>query len=881
MKRLVRIVKGLALLFAAGLVFCALLRWQGLLLFPQEAAPGAWEVFGVDVSSYQGEVDWPTLAEQGIRFAFCKATEGSGHVDPTFQQNWQNAREAGVLVGAYHFFSYDSPGETQAENFIAQVPVTAGALPPVVDVEFYGKHDRNPPSKEETWAILGPLLERLEEHYGVKPILYATYRSYKLYLVGETGDYPLWITRPIVGPMDKPWTFWQYSHSARLEGYVGKEERIDLDVFRGSLEELKGMTLPVGTKAPAETPPIPVETDQPTGEKAPTETQPIPVETGRPLEEDQEVPVYSNPITAFYGTLIFDGQKYGSTSFYEYLAENEADAWEREARNIFAYLKENAHPKLESSYLGLDLEQFEKDFFSYVKTQSYLDACVSYTGILKNESEPWGDFIPYGSGFGGGEMRARSMHYCYFVTQWYDALTWDRGKTALDFYTFSPEEELGRLTEGNGLEFAQGEYRLGDKEEPEREDLPENPIDGWVSQWLYWDGNTYALAADAYREMWIWRDELCHVYEVMAAHANPAAGLSDDIETAQEALIELGRSYGDAISLALYSNAFSGDDQEEDIFPGSIIKYAHWGSCAEYYRHETLRLWLRLLDRLDWDRPTWAFDPKEHERELDPSRNPDLTEWEGEKLRALKSGEDVFIWFDEERMYFEPLQHYTSYNLLKTPPEQVRAYARRRSGEESVEVFCQEDYGGPTTVRLKNGTEETQEISIEELEIKHGGIGELTMADVNFDGADDVLLSVGQDSQGGGHHYVAFLKEDEGGYRYEASFSEICTPQIDADHRVIWGGSDFSYGYYYDAFEFVDGAFVNTHSLVGDYPDLADWEKGAQCTEYMWVDGENAIVGQTFFPKQGVTEVVKEYIKNGAVWEGWAWCDPHLFEMKG
>lgn len=245
MKRLLRIVKGLALLFGAGLMFCAFLRWQGLLLFPQEAAPGTWEVFGVDVSSYQGEVDWPTLAEQGVRFAFCKATEGSGHVDPTFQQNWQGAQEAGVLVGAYHFFSYDSPGETQAENFIAQVPVTAGTLPPVVDIEFYGEHDLDPPSKEKAWAILRPLLERLEEHYGVKPILYATYRSYKLYLAGEAEGYPLWITLPIVGPLDKPWTFWQYSHSARLEGYVGKEERIDLDVFRGSMEELERMTLPV------------------------------------------------------------------------------------------------------------------------------------------------------------------------------------------------------------------------------------------------------------------------------------------------------------------------------------------------------------------------------------------------------------------------------------------------------------------------------------------------------------------------------------------------------------------------------------------------------------------------------------------------------------
>ena len=242
MKRLLRVGKVLALLMVAGLLLCAFLRWQGLLLFPQETAPKAWQVFGVDVSSYQGEVDWSTLAEQGVVFAFCKATEGSGHVDPTFQQNWVNAQAAGVLVGAYHFFSYDSPGETQAENFIAQVPVTPGTLPPVVDVEFYGDKDKNPPAREDAWAILRPLLDRLEAHYGVKPILYATYRSYKLYLEGEFEDYPLWITRPILGPVDKPWTFWQYSHSARLEGYAGKEERIDLNVFRGGIEELRAMT---------------------------------------------------------------------------------------------------------------------------------------------------------------------------------------------------------------------------------------------------------------------------------------------------------------------------------------------------------------------------------------------------------------------------------------------------------------------------------------------------------------------------------------------------------------------------------------------------------------------------------------------------------------
>lgn len=219
----------------------ALLRWQGLLLFPNEAEPKAYELFGVDVSSYQGEVDWPKLAEQGVDFAFIKATEGSGHTDRYFAANWENAVSAGVTAGAYHFFSYDSPGETQADNFIAVVPLTEGMLPPVVDIEYYGAYLTYPMGKAETRAILDPLLTRLEEYYGVKPILYVTYESYLRYIAGAGyGDYPLWFSFPVVTPL-APWTFWQYSHTARLEGYVGSEEKIDLNVFKGTAEDLAAL----------------------------------------------------------------------------------------------------------------------------------------------------------------------------------------------------------------------------------------------------------------------------------------------------------------------------------------------------------------------------------------------------------------------------------------------------------------------------------------------------------------------------------------------------------------------------------------------------------------------------------------------------------------
>ncbi|WP_243152140.1 GH25 family lysozyme [Pseudoflavonifractor sp. 524-17] len=243
-KKLLRILGRLLLLAAVLIVLLAsalaFLRWRGYILLPYEAPPRRWQVFGVDVSTYQGAVDWPVLAGQGVDFAFIKATEGSGLQDVRFSENWSGALAAGVRPGAYHFFSYDSPGERQADNFIAAVPLTPGALPPVIDLEFYGKYLQTPPDPALVKSILDPLLARLEDYYGTKPILYATYRSYQLYLTGaEYRDYPLWISSPVVAPLLHRWTFWQYSHTARLEGYDGRQPLIDLNVFRGTKEQFQ------------------------------------------------------------------------------------------------------------------------------------------------------------------------------------------------------------------------------------------------------------------------------------------------------------------------------------------------------------------------------------------------------------------------------------------------------------------------------------------------------------------------------------------------------------------------------------------------------------------------------------------------------------------
>ncbi|MCW5953083.1 MAG: lysozyme, partial [Propionibacteriaceae bacterium] len=96
----------------AAVAALAGLIWTGV-VHPNNPSREQYPVWGVDVSRYQGEIDWPVLAAQGIEFAFIKATEGSSYVDPRFAANLEGASAAGLRAGAYHFFSFESAGATQ------------------------------------------------------------------------------------------------------------------------------------------------------------------------------------------------------------------------------------------------------------------------------------------------------------------------------------------------------------------------------------------------------------------------------------------------------------------------------------------------------------------------------------------------------------------------------------------------------------------------------------------------------------------------------------------------------------------------------------------------------------------------------------------------
>lgn len=220
-----------------------IMLWNGI-IFLNNPSIDEYPVRGVDVSSYQGKIDWKTLSEQDIQFAFIKATERSSFVDPNFSENYSNAQKTNLRIGAYHFFSYDSSGKTQAENFIKVVPISDNMLPPVVDVEFYSDKEQNPPNSKDVDKELNAFLQEIEKYYKKKPIIYATGKSYDMFISGKYNDYNIWIRNILSYPSlsdNKQWTFWQYTDRAVLDGYSGDEKFIDMNVFNGSKEDFNSL----------------------------------------------------------------------------------------------------------------------------------------------------------------------------------------------------------------------------------------------------------------------------------------------------------------------------------------------------------------------------------------------------------------------------------------------------------------------------------------------------------------------------------------------------------------------------------------------------------------------------------------------------------------
>jgi len=206
--------------------------------------PAEYEIHGIDVSRYQQNISWDMVRDMDVRdirlqFAFIKATEGIGNIDPYFKRNWRKTKEAGITRGAYHFFIATKDGKLQAQNFIKNVKLDSGDLPPVLDVEqrFAAKPDQL--RKElKVW------LDVVENYYNVKPIIYTYLDFYDKNLKGYFDDYPLWVAhylQPHQPRISREWTFWQHSEAGHVNGIFSK---VDFNVFNGDSVAFNALLVP-------------------------------------------------------------------------------------------------------------------------------------------------------------------------------------------------------------------------------------------------------------------------------------------------------------------------------------------------------------------------------------------------------------------------------------------------------------------------------------------------------------------------------------------------------------------------------------------------------------------------------------------------------------
>ncbi|MGO3164195.1 MAG: glycoside hydrolase family 25 protein [Sphingobacteriaceae bacterium] len=200
-------------------------------------------VFGIDVSHYQGEILWDdvlTINEEfPLDFVFIRASMGEDGQDRLFMENWKRVKERNKLRGAYHYFRPDEHPIKQADNFIKQVHLQPGDLPPVLDIEELPRNR----SLDSLRVALKRWLDRVEKHYGVRPVLYSGDSYFSDFLEQEFSDYPLWIANYNfwVERPKKHWIFWQFSEQGTVHGITGS---VDLNLYVGDIVDLEKMCIP-------------------------------------------------------------------------------------------------------------------------------------------------------------------------------------------------------------------------------------------------------------------------------------------------------------------------------------------------------------------------------------------------------------------------------------------------------------------------------------------------------------------------------------------------------------------------------------------------------------------------------------------------------------
>jgi lysozyme len=200
-------------------------------------------ITGVDVSYYQGNVNWASVKSSGRQFAFVRISDGLSHPDTKFAQNWPALKTAGLVRGAYQFFRPSQDAGLQAQMVLDKLAAAGGLkpgdLPPVLDLESAdGLASSVVVSKAKVW------LAKIEAATGVKPIVYTA--AFMSNVIGTSfGSYTLWVanyqtTCPTMPSGWTDWHFWQNSDSGSVPGVSGN---VDTNFFNGTLSDLQNITL--------------------------------------------------------------------------------------------------------------------------------------------------------------------------------------------------------------------------------------------------------------------------------------------------------------------------------------------------------------------------------------------------------------------------------------------------------------------------------------------------------------------------------------------------------------------------------------------------------------------------------------------------------------
>lgn len=217
-------------------------RWRAL--YGDAEYPEGYEIHGIDISHYQGKIDWEQLKNAMIkgcpvRFVIIKSTEGSSQLDENFRENFNQVRDFGFIRGVYHFWSNKSTAREQAYYFLDQVHLTDGDLPPVLDIE----HKPADKSVEDFQRDVLTWLHIVEDKYHAKPIIYTYYKFKEQYLSAPVfDDYPYWIAHYYVDKVQYKgkWKFWQHTDVGKLPGIKGY---VDFNIYNGSYYELKQLCI--------------------------------------------------------------------------------------------------------------------------------------------------------------------------------------------------------------------------------------------------------------------------------------------------------------------------------------------------------------------------------------------------------------------------------------------------------------------------------------------------------------------------------------------------------------------------------------------------------------------------------------------------------------